>query len=118
MRFLVVEDDDGVRRLIKLVLTEAGHTVASYDSAERALHVPAEIKRADVIIADAKLPGMGGLDFAHSVMTARPEACVLIITGFTEDRKLRARARSRGVHILDKPFTPRKLLATIARICG
>jgi DNA-binding NtrC family response regulator len=118
MHILVVEDDDGVRRLLHLVLTEAGHAVKNYGNAEDAIRSRAEIERADLIIADARLPGMSGIDFAMRVRGYRPSACVLVITGFAEDPKITTPVRRLNLHVLEKPFTPETLLAIIARICG
>jgi DNA-binding NtrC family response regulator len=118
LSIVVVDDDEGVRRLMKLVLVDAGHRVAVFESAEEAIASPSEVARADLFITDLKLPGMSGIDLLTRLASARPAACLLAITGFTLNPTLQARMRALRVNVLEKPFTPDVLVETTERICN
>ena len=59
---LVVDDDDGIRSLIKKYLNENNFLVTTSDSAENAKEKTSIIKF-DLIVLDVMMPGKSGLDF-------------------------------------------------------
>ena len=59
---LVVDDDDGIRSLVKKYLNENNFLVTTADNAENALE-KIKIIKFDLIILDIMMPGKSGLDF-------------------------------------------------------
>jgi two-component system phosphate regulon response regulator OmpR len=61
---LVVDDDDGIRSLVKKYLNENDYLVTTADSAEDAME-KVKIIEFDLIILDIMMPGKSGLDFIN-----------------------------------------------------
>ena len=103
---LLVDDDDGVRRITQRSLSRAGYQVLTARTAEEALQVSADPGLTiDLLLTDVVMPGMNGAELADRVTAARPSVSVLFISGYND-----ADVESRGVRrgrssFLAKPFT-------------
>ena len=111
---LVVDDDEGIRLLVKKYLDENRYLITTAESAEDAL---AKIKlvKFDLIILDIMMPGKSGLEFIkeNKIELNTP---VILLTA-----KGQANERVEGLEIgaddyLPKPFEPRELLLRIRNI--
>lgn len=86
---LVVEDNDRLRNLVAVSLSQAGYAVLQADNGEKALQVLQE-RPAALIIADIMMPVMDGLTLIESLREAGSAVPVLVITaGETLDDKRR-----------------------------
>jgi PAS domain S-box-containing protein len=81
-RFLVVEDDEGIARLIKLTLSRRGHVVEVAHSGEEAMSALTTGRRFDLVVTDLGMPGMPGYKVAEEVNARQPDAKVVVITGW------------------------------------
>lgn len=103
---LLVDDDDGVRRITQRSLSRAGYQVLTARTAEEALRVsdnPA--LKIDLLLTDVVMPGMNGAELADRVTAARPTVSVLFISGYNDaDVENRGVMRGRS-SFLAKPFT-------------
>jgi len=111
---LVVDDDDGIRSLVKQYLNENKYLVTTADSAEDAAKKILIIKF-DLIILDIMMPGKNGLEFMqeHKKIVDTP---ILLLTAKGE-----ASERVEGLEIgaddyLSKPFEPKELTLRIKNI--
>ena len=111
---LVVDDDDGIRSLVKQYLYENKFLVTTSNSAENAEEKISIIKF-DLIILDIMMTGKSGLDFIKD-NKSKIETPIILLTakGETEDRV-------GGLEIgaddyLPKPFDPKELLLRIKNI--
>ena len=104
---LVVEDEDGVRNLVKRVLDEQGYHVLTARDAGEALNVCAEVA-IDLVLTDMIMPGMSGRDLAARLQTRRPTR-VLFMSGYTDDPD----AARDGDGLLLKPFSPGELAGRV-----
>lgn len=113
-RVLVVDDDQGLLRLLCLRLTSSGYAVNAAESGEQALEqVP--VFKPHLIITDLKMGGMDGVTLFKHVHSRDPSLPVIILTahGTIPDA---FEAASRGVFAyLTKPFDSKILLEHIAR---
>ena len=112
-RVLVVEDDDDVRTLITLILTEAGYNV--YEACDGLEAVDALKKRRyDVLLTDYHMPKMDGLELLDLAKAMWPELPVILATsdvllaGQTPKSLLEP-----AYAILEKPFDRAELLTLI-----
>src|SRR5438552_17811469 len=83
-RILVVEDDRAVRDLLRLHLENAGyHVVALPDAVAAGKHVLGDPASIHLLIVDANLPYMSGIEFASALIadTALPFIPMILITG-------------------------------------
>ena len=111
---LVVDDDDGIRSLVKKYLNENDFLVTTADSAENASEKIGIIKF-DLIILDIMMPGKNGLEFIkdHKKKLDTP---IILLTAKGE-----ASERVEGLEIgaddyLPKPFEPKELILRIKNI--
>lgn len=113
-RVLVVDDDQGLLRLLSLRLTSSGYAVKAVESGEQALEqVP--VFKPHLIITDLKMDGMDGVTLFNRVHSRNPSLPVIILTahGTIPDA---FEAASRGVFAyLTKPFDSKILLEHVAR---
>jgi len=80
-RILVVDDEDGICRLIVRILSSDTREVETFASAEEALPKVAN-NAFDLYILDKNLPGMSGIELAAEVRKIDRAAGILILTGF------------------------------------
>ena len=111
---LVVDDDEGIRSLIKEYLNENNFLVTSSDSAENAEEKISIIKF-DLIILDVMMTGKSGLDFIKQ-NKSKIDTPIILLTAKGE-----AKNRVEGLEIgaddyLPKPFEPKELILRIKNI--
>lgn len=103
---LLVEDEDGVRRLAERVLTRAGYSVLVAASGEHAIAALATYDGPlALLITDAVLPGISGRETAQRVAALRPGIRILYSSGFTDDETLRQGVSGQAFHFIGKPYT-------------
>jgi len=108
---LVVEDDEGVREFLAVVLERAGYTVLLASDGEQAL-TSGDDARVDLLISDVVMHGISGKELATRVRQRRPDLPVLLISGYPRaDLRLEV-----GDEFLQKPFGPELLLTRVRRI--
>ena len=111
---LVVDDDDGIRSLVKRYLNENKYLVTTADSAEDASE-KIKIIKFDLIILDIMMPGKNGLEFISEHKNELDTPIILLTA------KGQANERVKGLEIgaddyLPKPFEPKELLLRIKNI--
>ena len=111
---LVVDDDDGIRSLVKRYLNENKYLVTTADSAEDASE-KVKIIKFDLIILDIMMPGKNGLEFINEHKNELDTPIILLTA------KGQANERVEGLEIgaddyLPKPFEPKELLLRIKSI--
>ena len=104
---LLVEDEEGVRTLSRMVLEEGGYTVLEASSGAEALRICEQRKDPiHLLLTDVVLPGMGGSQVAETCRSLHPEMRILYMSGYTDDTILRHGILTENVDFLHKPFLP------------
>ena len=111
---LVVDDDDGIRTLVKKYLNENSFLVTTAQNAEDASE-KTKIIKFDLIILDIMMPGKNGLEFIQENKN-KLNTPVILLTAKGE-----ANERIEGLELgaddyLPKPFEPRELTLRIKNI--
>ena len=111
---LVVDDDEGIRTLVKKYLNENNYLVTTANSAEDAFE-KIQIIKFDLIILDIMMPGKSGLEFIKENQK-KLDTPVILLTAKGE-----ADERVKGLEVgaddyLPKPFEPKELLLRIQNI--
>ena len=111
---LVVDDDDGIRSLVKKYLNENNFLVTTADSAESA-STKIGIIKFDLIVLDIMMPGKSGLEFIKDHKN-KLETPIILLTAKAETSE-----RVEGLEIgaddyLPKPFEPKELILRIKNI--
>jgi PAS domain S-box-containing protein len=113
---LLAEDEPGVRQFIQNVLTQHGYTVlAAADGREALALLQSHPGSVDLLLADAVMPGMGGLELASQLTREHPTIPVLLMSGYAES--LKGHPQWPGAY-LQKPFTPAALLGRLRKLLG
>jgi two-component system phosphate regulon response regulator OmpR len=111
---LVVDDDDGIRSLIKQYLNENNFLVTTASSAENAKEKVLIIKF-DLIVLDVMMPGKSGLDFIKENKSEIDTPIILLTAkGAAEDRV--GGLEMGADDYLPKPFEPKELTLRIKNI--
>jgi PAS domain S-box-containing protein len=114
---LLVEDDPAVRTLSVQVLKRLGYDVLEAAGGAHALELcdrhPATIH---LLLTDVVMPEVGGREVAEEVTRRRPGIKVLYMSGYTDDAIVHHGVLERGLHYLQKPFTPAGLAQKIREV--
>ena len=111
---LVVEDEDGVRELVRQILVEHGHAVLTARHGRDALLLAKRYERPiDLLVTDVVMPEMGGGELVERLTDLRPDLKVLYISGYTNDEVVRRGVHGAETHFLHKPFTSEGLMRRV-----
>jgi response regulator RpfG family c-di-GMP phosphodiesterase len=118
MRLLLVDDDRGLRKLLRTTFEVFDIEVDEADSAGVALERIAS-RRPDVVVLDVHMPGMSGLELCRKLKTEEDtaEIGVVLLTGSDADTPENADAAGADA-FLRKPFSPLELLSVTERLAG
>jgi two-component system cell cycle sensor histidine kinase/response regulator CckA len=112
---LLVEDEAGIRALVRKILRRERYNVVEAGSAEEALNLAQSHEgHVDLLLTDVMLPGMGGRELAEEMRRSVADLKVLYVSGYTEDESVRAGAFPPGSKFLQKPFTLSVLVAKVS----
>jgi two-component system cell cycle sensor histidine kinase/response regulator CckA len=113
-RILLVEDEEGVRKLARMILERQGYTVVEAASGEDALRLLDQDRGPlDLLVTDVVMPGIDGGDVAQAVTRRFPSAKVLYLSGYTSDAVVRYGIQHHEVAFLQKPFSATSLAAKV-----
>src|SRR6185295_8082336 len=88
---LLVEDEDGVRSLARLVLESHGYSVLEAGNGEQALRMCQRSGRPiDLLATDVVMPHMSGPELARRLEASQPKMRVLLMSGYTDDATTRS----------------------------
>jgi len=113
---LLVDDDDGVRRILRKVLEAKPYRVVEKGQPRDACAVfDADPSSIDLVVTDLKMPGMSGQDLAAHIWITRPQMRVLFISGYTVATYTDTLNGPRSRY-LEKPFASDLLLQQVAEL--
>ncbi len=117
-RVLVVDDEDSIRSLLRMILTQAGYDVEEAEDGGKAVEVlncgdnPLMV---DVIIYDIRMPRINGVEAIAYFRDQYPSLPVIVLTGY-HDEQLAASLRRQGVvEFLEKPAEREQILSSVAQ---
>jgi len=112
-RILVVDDDPGLRLLLRTTLPASEFDVEEAESAEAAAET-ARFFRPGVVILDVSLPGKDGLSFCRELKRSFLSPHVILLTGADVDGETLRGAGADAA--LSKPFSPVELLTLVDKV--
>lgn len=111
-RILVIDNEEGICRMVEAVLTDRGYEVGTRTSSVEAVEqfVPGSW---DLVITDVKMPGLNGLEVLQKIKEKAPAVPVVMITAYATV-EMSIQALRRGAYdMLTKPFEPEELLSRV-----
>jgi two-component system cell cycle sensor histidine kinase/response regulator CckA len=107
---LLVEDEEGVRKLAATSLQQHGYRVLPAADGNDALRIAQASGGApDLLLTDVVMPGLSGPDLAKRLQERFPRIKVLFMSGYTDDAVVRHGLLDASVSFIQKPYTPAEL---------
>jgi len=104
---LLVEDEEGVRRLVREVLGLRGYRVLEASSGPQAIEIAGQYHGPiHLLLTDVVMPHMSGGEVAKELRSMRPKIRVLFLSGYTDRVVVDHGVVPVGADFLEKPFTP------------
>ena len=114
---LLVDDEEALRDLGKLILQSVGYKVLLAESGEEALKIIREkMDELDLVVLDLGMPGMGGHKCLREIMALNPEKKVIIASGYAGDDQVRNSLEAGAQGFVAKPYHMRDLLQTVRSV--
>jgi two-component system, cell cycle sensor histidine kinase and response regulator CckA len=114
---LVVEDEPGVRLLVRKILERYGYRVLVAATPRAALDLAQDYNdRIDLLMSDVVLPEMSGRSLSQQIVANRPEIRVVFMSGYTDDAIVHHGVLDPGTPFLQKPFTPDALARKVRSV--
>lgn len=79
-KILLVDDEEGIRKVLGISLSDSGYQVFTATSGEEALHIFKD-QNPHIVLTDIKMPGMDGIELLQKMKQENPDAEVIMITG-------------------------------------
>ena len=114
---LLVEDESGLRRLMRTTLERHGYRVLeAKDGAEGLSVCRQSLEHIALVVTDLSMPRMTGLQLREKVVALRSSMKFLLISGYAEDVLGSAERIPNGGDFLEKPFRPDELARKVREI--
>jgi PAS domain S-box-containing protein len=114
---LVVEDDAGVRKLVRRLLHAAGYEVLVAVQGQEGLDTFRQHKdTVDLVLTDVVMPKLKGSMLADQIRSIRPDVKIVFMSGYVGGTGIRASVRDGTATFLAKPFSRRQLLEVIRNV--
>ena len=84
IKILIVDDNAGVRRLIRQVVSELAEEVRECSDGDQSLIAYMDFQP-DLVLMDVRMPGMDGLTATKQLKKAYPDAKIIIVTDYDDD---------------------------------
>jgi DNA-binding NtrC family response regulator len=111
-KILVVDDDEGVRRLIEVVLVREGHNVIVAENGQEALEFLKSEQDIALVFTDLVMPKMNGAVLVQEVNRRYPNIKVIVQTAHREDARLKA-IEGWYQRLIIKPYTRNDMLKAV-----
>jgi PAS domain S-box-containing protein len=114
---LVVEDQDGIRDIVRESLRRNGYKVLiAVDGNEALQMASAYPDPIHLLVTDLVMPNIGGRELAQRLTPLRPGMKVLFMSGYSEHSALEIEATSQSATVLQKPFSLDALACNVRRV--
>jgi DNA-binding response OmpR family regulator len=116
LSILIIEDDEALRRVLRLGLEQAGYVVREAQNGRQGVN---SFRKAptDLVITDIYMPDRDGLDVIESLLRTRPTLKIIAISGASGTMDYLNAARTAGAAcVLRKPFIISTVLTAIAKL--
>jgi hypothetical protein len=113
---LLVDDEEGVRKLVHAILHGNGYTVIEAANGSAALAAfEKNAHKVDMVLTDVVMPQMNGFELGERLLESNPELKVLFMSGYRDHPIARPEGEPNRA-FLHKPFTPDGLLGKVREV--
>jgi two-component system response regulator HydG len=115
LNLLIIDDERAIREACREVAQSLGFSTHVADSAEQAYRA-LELQNFDAVLLDLRLPGAGGLDALRRIKERRPEAVVIVVTGYGTVQSAVQAMKNGAYDYVTKPFSVDELKLLLERV--
>jgi len=108
-KILVIDDEEMMVDVMKVILEDLGHQVTGFHKSQEG-EKEAIDNEYDLILVDLRMPDRNGAEVTQSILEARPDARILIITAYPTDPLAKEALDAGALALLKKPFEVGKIL--------
>ncbi len=109
---LVVEDEDSIRKFVKINLEREGFRVLEAETGEKALEI-ARMENVDVVVLDIMLPGIDGFEVCKLLREEQDNIGIIMLTAKSQDVDKIIGLQAGTDDYMVKPFNPLELVLRI-----
>jgi two-component system response regulator PilR (NtrC family) len=102
-KILVVDDDQGIREFLEIMLNREGYDVICADNAIKALN-RCKKEKFDLILTDLKMPKVDGIDFLKAAKDVCPETMVILMTAYASPETAVSAMKEGAYDYVEKDF--------------
>jgi PAS domain S-box-containing protein len=114
VRILVIDDELGIRDLLRSELTVQGYRVDTAENGEEGLNY-FRANHCEIVIADIKMPKIDGLQVLRAIKSLCPETEVIMLTGYATVETAVHSMREGAYDFIEKPFNIDELSAIVEK---
>ncbi len=114
-RILILDDEEYILGIVEEVLTDLGHEVTSYLSAEDGIN---QFKKDnfDIVITDLGMPDVSGWEVAERIKEVNASTPIILLTGWALNLDSEKIKENKVDFVLQKPFTKEELEKAISKV--
>jgi PAS domain S-box-containing protein len=113
-RVLLVDDEEGIRKVVSIALKDAGYEVWTAENGEQALDVFRR-QQPPLVLTDIKMPGMDGIEVLRRIKAMETDSEVIIITGHGEMELAISALQLEASDFITKPIHDEALFVALKR---
>ena len=117
LNLLIVDDERSIREACREVAQTLGFAAFVADSAEQAYRA-LDTQAFDAVLLDLRLPGTGGLDALRRIKERRPEAVIVVVTGYGTVQSAVQAMKNGAYDYVTKPFSVDELKLLLERVAS
>jgi len=117
LNLVIVDDERAIREICRDVARSLGFNTFVADSAEHTYRL-LDSQAIDVVLLDLKLPGAGGLEALHRIKQRRPDAEVIVVTGYATIQSAVQAMKNGAYDYVTKPFSMDELKLLLERVAA
>jgi DNA-binding response OmpR family regulator len=114
MQILVVDDEEHLRRMMRITLEASGYTVSEAADGEEALKLFGDGSGFDATLLDQRMPGMDGLEVLRRMKLQRADACIIMVTAYGTIELAVDAMKLGATDFVRKPMVPDTLRHAVA----
>jgi YesN/AraC family two-component response regulator len=111
-KILVIDDEEQVREVLKVALAENGYSVFEAENGKNGVQRFIEVNP-DIVITDVNMPEMSGIDVTKKIKELKPDADVVIMTGYGTEELVIQSLRSGATNYIKKPVDFNELMSIL-----
>jgi DNA-binding NtrC family response regulator len=117
LNLLIVDDERSIREACREIAQSLGYSAHIADSAEQAFRA-LELQAFDLVLLDLRLPGAGGVDALRRIKERRPDALVIVVTGYGTVQSAVQAMKNGAYDYVTKPFSVDELKMLLVRVAN